>query len=160
MEDTQGQTKTAGTGIWLLVLVCMGVVIACLAGGAAYTGISAARLTAAKASAGQIESVYLLADTLARQQGLRPQADSGERLLKSYEDGENTALTEYENFVLTTMLEVLGPERDFDFAISHFEDGSGPHTQVYYFPFKGQTNLSRDRYYFAVDGTIRESNSF
>ena len=158
MDEPQQPSSRMSTGMWILVLVCTGAIILALTSGAAYTGISNARLSAAKASCGQIESVFLLAEKTAQGSGLRPKAENTDNLLKSYEDTEGAALSEYEKFVLDYMLETFGPSRDFDFAVKRFEDGTGVHTQIYYFPVKGRTNLSNDRYYVTTDGKISENN--
>ncbi|MDL2254218.1 hypothetical protein LJC49_09185 [Ruminococcaceae bacterium OttesenSCG-928-I18] len=159
METEYDQRKGPGAGIWILVIVCMGLVIFTLACGAAYTGISSARMTAAKASAGHIESVFFLAEKTAEENGLRPENETADNLLTSYGDSSDSELSDYEQFVLDSMLDTFGPQRDFDFAIKRFEDGSGVHTQIYYFPVKGLTNLNQDRYYLVTDGILTENNS-
>ena len=159
MADEQKKASQPGIGVWLLVIVSIALVIFTLACGAAYTGISSARLTAAKASAGQIESVFLLAEKEAEINDLRPSDGSFDNMLKSYEDTTSSSLSDYEKFLLDSMLDTFGTGRDFDFAIKRFEDGSGVHTQIYYFPVKGRTNTSQDRYYLVTDGIISENNS-
>ncbi len=158
MEEARGEHGPAGTGLWILVLVCVSAVILALAGGAAYTGISAARLSAAKASAGQIESVFLMAEMAAAGEGLRPEGGSLQNTLKSYEDGTGASLGEYEQYLLDYMLAAFGPQRDFDFSVERYEDGSGVHVKIQFFPVKGYTSPGSDRYYLALDGVITENN--
>ncbi len=141
---------------WLLILVCAVAVVFALTGGAAYAGIGQARMAAAKASLGQIESTFLMAEQAAAAENLAPPADGVESLLQSYaSEGE---LNAYEQFTLNAMLDAFGPERDFDFAISRFADAAGIHTSILYFPTKGRTNIQKDRYYSMVDNNVTEHN--
>ncbi len=158
MEEQNNPAIRNNTGMWVLVLVCMAAVIFALTSGAAYTGISAARLSAAKASAGQIESVFLLAEVAAAETGLRPEEGTVKNVLKSYEDGSGAVLSEYEQYLLDYMMASFGPQRDFDFSVERYEDGSGVHLQIQFFPVKGRTNTGGDRYYMALDGVITEKN--
>lgn len=141
---------------WLLVLACVAAAIIAFSAGTAYTGINQARLVAAKASLGQIESTYLLADRVAADEGLKPPADGVESLIRSYEsEGKPSA---YEQFVLSAMLDAFGANCDFDFAVSRYEDISGTHTRILYFPARGRTDTQKDRYYTMMDGNIVENN--
>lgn len=159
MEEQINTTEHKSTGVWVLILVCMGAIILALAGGAAYTGISSARLSAAKASAGQIESVFLLAEMAATSNGLPGAGGSLSQPLKSFEDATGTTLNEYEQFLLDNMLAAFGPKRDFDFSVERLEDGNGVHLQIQYFPIKGRTSPTEDRFYVALDGVITEKNT-
>lgn len=142
-------------GVWLLILLCAVVVVAAFAGGAAYTGVSQARHVAAKASLGQIESTFLMADRAAADEGLKPPGDGAESLIRSYDTtGGGTA---YEQYVQSAMLDAFGAARDFDFAVSRFEDAAGQHTRILYFPVAGRTDTGRDPYYLMLDGAILDS---
>ncbi len=144
-------------GIVTLVFACLLVVTVSLCSGAAYTAIQQARLSAAKASLGQIESVFYLAEAKAAQSGFTAPEGSYDHLLKSYDETGDTPLTQYEKYVLGAMLDTFGPNRDFDFALSRYQDGAGMHTRILYFPVRAHTNTGADRYYMMVDGKISEN---
>lgn len=154
MQEEHRDNTLPGS-VWLLILVCTSAVIIALAAGTAHTGISRARLSAAKASLGHIESVYVLADAAAADNSLRPEAGGAESLIRSYEN--DSSASAYEQYVLQVMLEAFGSGRDFDFAVSRFEDASGLHTSILYFPAKGRTNVRKDSYYLMLDGVLVES---
>lgn len=154
MQDEQQEKQPIG--VWILVIVCSLAIVFTLASGAAYAGVNEARLTAAKASVGQIESVFYLAERTVRDDGHTPPEGSYDNLLKSYDDETDTLLSEYERALLDAMLLYFGAGRDFDFAVTRFEDGSGSHTRVYYFPVKGRTDLGRDPYYMTLDGQLTQ----
>lgn len=158
MHQTNNDRQNLPLAVWVLVVLCLAVVIFALCGGAAYTGIQQARLSAAKASIGQIEAVLYLAEEKAQQDGYGAPPASFENLLKSYDDASGIILSPYEDYVLKAMLESFGPNRDFDFAITRYEDGAGVHTQVYYFPDKGKTDTRKDRYYLLKGGVVTEEN--
>lgn len=153
------RTERQPVGIWILVVVCALAVVFTLACGAAYSGIQQARLTAAKASLGQIESVFYLAERMAADDGLRAPG-AYENVLRSYESSEEGAeLSEYEKAVRGYMLDYFGTGREFDFAVTRYGDAGNTHVQVYFFPTRGRTNIGSDRYYVAVDGNIVESST-
>ncbi len=142
------------TGIWLLIIVCVIVVMFTLACGAAYTGISKAQTAAVKASLGHIESTLYLAETKAQMEELVVPAGSYKDLLKSYSESEAVALPAYERYVLETMLDIFGPDRDFDFAIERYQDSDEMKTTIYFFPEKGKTNIDKDRHYIMSNGQL------
>ena len=152
------EKKGASTGVWVIVLICVAAVIFALCGGAAYSGIQQARLTAAKASIGQIEAVLYLAEERAEQQGLGTSPGSFSSLLKSYDNASVAMLPDYERAVIDDMLGSFGPARDFDFAISRHEDNTGVHTQIYFFPTRGRVDMKTDRYYLLSAGALSENN--
>lgn len=154
MQQKNNDNSSFGVGVWVLILLCLIVVVFTFACGAAYTGIQEARHSAAKASLGHIESVFLLAEARAREQGLTPPEGSYENLLKSYDEADSAALPEYEKFVLNAMLESFGPGRDFDFAVERYQDGPGMRTTIYYFPTKGRTNLGSDQHFILSNGQL------
>ncbi len=157
MRENGSDTKGMSAAVWIIVLVCLSAIIISLAFGTAYAGIQAARTTAAKASLGEIETVFALAEVQAQEAGLTPPAGSYQNLLKSY-DSDTASLTPYERYVLETMLEMFGEQRDFDFAVTRYEDAAGLHTYVYYFPTRGQTDMRTDRYYVMIDNSFEEKN--
>ncbi len=153
-KEKQGLSK----GAMALIFCFLAVVVAALACGGAYTAIQQARLSAAKASLGQIESVFFLAGAKAEESGLAAPAGSFDHLLKSYDEASEASLTPYEKYVLGAMLDNFGTARDFDFALSRYQDGAGMHTRILFFPVRGRTNTATDRYYLMVDGKILENN--
>lgn len=162
MQNEREETKSPVTGVWVLVMICVAAIIMTLACGAAYSGIQKARMTAAKASLGQIELAFFLAENNAVNEGFTAPSGSMERILRSYEDASEAGAfvySTYEKYVLDTMLDVFAPQRDFDFAIRRFQDGTGTHTQVYYFPVKGRTNTQTDLHYVMTDGLVEEKNA-
>lgn len=159
MQKTNTDNEKMPVALWGLALVCIAAIIFSLCGGAAYTAIRQARLSAAKASIGQIEAVLFLAEDNAEKNGYGPAPAIYGNLLKSYDQSSEASLTEYERYVLKAMLESFGTERDFDFAITRFEDSAGIHTQVYFFPYRGHTDMRRSRYYQMTGGQVVEYNS-
>lgn len=157
MQETERQPRGLSTGLWLLIVICTGAVALSLACGAAYSGIKSARSTAAKASLGQIESVMLLAEQAAEADGFTPQDGAFTGMLTSY-SGSGQTLTRYEKYLQETMMTVFGSNREFDFAVTRYEDSGGTHTYLYYFPQKGRTDLKNDRYFLLVDGQFSEHN--
>lgn len=139
---------------WLVAMVCTAVVVLALCSGAAYTAVQQARLTAAKASIGQIEAVLLLAEEKAERDGLGAPPETYGSMLKSYDGEFKTDLTPYENYVLNAMLDSFGSGRDFDFAVTRYQDGAGIHTQIYFFPSRGKTDTRLDRHYVMLDGKV------
>lgn len=153
---TEYKESNLPVGVWLLILLCAVAVVVAFVGGAAYTGISQARHVAAKASLGQIESVYLMADAAAVGEGLKPAGEGEESLIQTYaSSGSDSA---YEQYVRNAMLDAFGAGRDFDFAISRLEDAAGWHTRILYFPVLGRTDTNRDPHYLMLDGDIIESS--
>lgn len=138
--------------VWLLIVLAVIAVVTAFAAGAAYTGISQARTVAARASLGQIESTYNLAGRAAADEGLKPEGDGEETLIQSYgSGGEQSA---YEAYVLSAMLDAFGPDRDFDFAVSRYEDLAGTHTRILFFPVLGRTDMGSDPFYVSMDGQL------
>lgn len=146
--------KKEYSAVWITAIVCTAVVIFAICGGAAYTAVQQARLTAAKASIGQIEAVLLLAEEKSLQDGLGPVPEAYENLIKSYDGAAAANLTPYENYILNAMLDSFGPNREFDFAVTRYQDSAGQHLQIYYFPQRGRTDLKIDRYYVMYDGKV------
>lgn len=159
MQDMEKEKHSWSISVITLVFACLLVVVISFTSGAAYTAIQNARLSAAKASLGQIESVFYLAEIKAGQSGLTPPEGSYDHLLKSYDEAGDTPLTQYEKYVLGAMLDTFGANRDFDFALSRYQDGAGMHTRILYFPVRGYTNTGADRYYMMVDGKIMENHA-
>lgn len=154
MHTHNDDKATFSTAVWALILLCVVVVVFTIACGAAYTGVENARLTAAKASLGHIESVFYLAEQRATAQGLTPPEGSYENLLKSYDSADSANLPDYEKFVLNSMLEIFGPARDFDFAVERYQDGAGMKTTIYYYPVKGRTDNKSDPHYILRGGRL------
>lgn len=144
--------------VWLMILACAVAVIFALCAGGAYAGIREAQLTAARASVGHIEAVLLLAEKNAAEAGMGQPPSSYSNLLKSYDDANSANLPDYEKYVLDRMLDSFGPQRDFDFAISRREDGTGRNVEIYYFPSIGRNDTGRDHYYLYSGGQIVEKN--
>lgn len=154
---TEDPTRTKSSVVlWVVVLVCVAAVVLTLAFGAAYTGIESARRTAALANLRQIESVLLLAEKSAEEEGLPSPVAGTEKMLKSYDETSWSELHAYERFLLDYMLDFFGPNRDFDFAVSRYRDAAGQHTYIYFFPVRGKNNLSSDKYYLMLDGNLVE----
>lgn len=143
----------------MLAVLCLAVVIIAICGGIAYTSIQQARFQVARAGIGQVEAVLLLAEKTAEENGMGSPPATFQSLLKSYDSRETISLPAYEKYLLNTMLQILGPQRDFDFAVSRYEDGAGVHTDIYFFPAAGYTDLQRDRYFLLHDGVISAVNS-
>lgn len=159
MQDSAQNRRGASNALWLLALVCVAVTVFALCAGAAYSGIRAARFDAARAHIGQIEAVLLLAEKAAEENGLGQPPEVYENLLKSYDDKTEITISAYERYVLDSMIESFGSARGFDFAVTRFADGAGVHTQVYYFPTRGGTDLRSDHYYLLSDGAVLEKNA-
>lgn len=145
LHDTE--KKSGKATVVLLVGLCLFVIVLVVCAGAAYTGIQKAKDQAASAHVGYIEAVLLLAERQAADQGLGEAPAVYENMLQSYDNGGNIPMTTYERSVLQAMLERMGTHRDFDFAITRYEDGFGIHTVIYYFPTRGRTDMRRDAYY-------------
>lgn len=158
MLQTSEEKKGAPTFVWVVALVCVGAIIFALCGGAAYASVQQAKVSAAKASIGHIEAVLLLAEKEAEDSGLGAPPAAFSTLLKSYDSAGAAILPEYERTVLTLMLDSFGVGRDFDFAINRFSDGAGAHTQIYFFPVRGKTNVGTDKYYLLSAGQLTENN--
>lgn len=156
MHEEHREHRNLPVSIWLLILACVIVVILSLSAGAANTGIRQAQMEAAKASLGQIETTYFYAQYVAENEGLSPSSDTSENLIQSY--GDTAKLGKYERYILNAMLESFGAGRSFDFAISQYEDDSGTHTRVLFFPVKGRTDTFSDHYYMMMDGSVVENN--
>lgn len=144
--------------LYLFIMAAVAIILFVLCGGAAYTAVKSARLSAARASIGHVEAVLLLAEVRAEQDGLGPPPETYQNLIKSYDDGTGASLTPYENYILAAMLDTFGSARDFDFAVTRYQDGAGLHTQVYFFPYLGQTDMKRSRYYLLQGSTVSENN--
>lgn len=158
MFEHENNSRNLSPGVWLLILFSSSAIIITLAFGAAFTGIQTARQSAAKASLGHIESVLILAEYKASVNGYGNPGVPFSGMLKSYGEAETEALDAYSQFVLDTMLEVFGEERDFDFAVSRYDDGGG-HTIIYFFPVKGKTDLKTDKYYMLTDNIFSWHNT-
>lgn len=158
MHQADTEKGFSATTYWILALVCVAVVVFSLCGGAAFAGISQARYAAARAGTGQIEAVLHLAEEQAEKNGLGPRPATFTDLLKSYDLSYDEARTPYERYVLERMLDSFGPARSFDFAITRFEDAQGIHTQIYFFPTRGRTDLRADHYYHLSGGVLYEEN--
>ncbi len=149
----QGMEKRQlSTGMWIFILICVGVIVFSLCAGAAYGAVQRANESAAKANIGQIEAALLLAEKTAELQGLGQAPSSYSNMIKSYDD--TGALTEYELYVQRSMMEFFGPARDFDFAVTRGEDIGGTNVEVYYFPQKDQTDTREDEYYHMENGIV------
>ncbi|MGD9560392.1 MAG: hypothetical protein AB7V55_07290 [Oscillospiraceae bacterium] len=158
MRQEENRRASWPVSVWVAALLCVSIVIFTLCSGAAYASVRQANMTAAKASIGQVEAVLNLAQCKAEADGLGAPATSFSTLIKSYDEAGAAVLPEYERYVLSAMLESFGPARDFDFAFSRFEDGAGVHTQVYFFPTRGKTDIKADRYYLFSAGVLSENN--
>lgn len=150
--------KNSATGIWILAIVSVAIMILSLSGGAAYTAVQKARLSAARANIGHIQTALQLAEMQAEQDGLGPPPQTYENLLKSYNDAKSTPLSPYEKYILAHLLDLFGSNRDFDFAVTRYQDATGAHIQVYYFPVAGRTDVKRDRHFIMTGGVITEKN--
>lgn len=143
----------------VLITAGIALVLLVLCGGAAFTAVKGAQLSAAKASIGHIEAALLLAETKAELDGLGSPPETYQNLLKSYGSDADSALNSYEKYILETMLAYFGPSRDFDFAVTRYQGSADFQTQVYFFPKAGQTDMKRDRYYFLSGNTVSENNA-
>ena len=157
MEQPSGKSHTSL--LFIISLVAVALITLSLAGGAAYTAVREARLSAAKARVEQIGTVLLMAEMKAEQAGLGPAPESYDSLLKSYEGNAGYGLSEHDRFVLAYMLDAFGPGRDFDFAATRFADSGGSHLQIYYFPALGQTDVKRSHHYVLTAGALSEKNA-
>lgn len=144
--------------LYVIITCLVAAIFFAILGGAAHTAVKAARFSAAKASIGHVEAVLLLAEVKAQQDGLGPPPETYPNVIKSYGDGTNAALTMYENYILEAMLTAFGPLRDFDFAVSRYQDGAQIYTQVYYFPNIGQTDTKRHLYYLLKNNVVTENS--
>ncbi len=158
MHQTENDKRALSVGLWLAALVCLAAVIFALCGGVAFSAIRESRLAAAKAGIGQIEAVLYLAERTAELNGLGPAPTEYGDMLKSYDQASQIELGDYEKYVLTAMLATFGPARDFDFGVVRQRDVSGVQLQVFYFPVKGRTDVSKDRYYSMRGGQVVEVN--
>lgn len=154
----QTNENKRNTGLWVLAIVCVAIIVLSLAGGAAYTAVREAHFSAAKANIGHIEAVMLLAESKAEKDGLGAAPEVYDNVIKSYGDGQAQSLTAYEKYILAFMLDSFGPKRDFDFAVTRYQDASGAYMQVYYFPVAGRTDMKRDRYYVLNGNNVSEKN--
>lgn len=155
MDNEERAVKTMP---WVLAMVCMAAIIFSLCGGAAFTAVKDARLSAARASIGQIEAVLLLAEKSAQENNYGAPPAVYQNVLKSYDDGAGVILSDYERYVLKTMLDSFGTARSFDFAITRYQQGNSIYTQVYYFPVRGRTDVRTDRYYLMEGSSVTEKN--
>lgn len=158
MEYTDGK-RHGNTALWVTSLVAVAIIVFAICGGAAYTAVGQARLSAARASIGHIEAVLLMSEMRAEKDGLGEPPPAYQNLIKSYDDSSSVIPTSYEKYILTTMNESFGPGRDFDFAVTRYQDSGGSHVQVYYFPNAGRTDMRRDRYYLLTGGVVTEHNA-
>lgn len=159
METTEKQKQTPPTTVWVAAIICISVVIFSVCAGASFAGINEARLSAANASCGHIEAVMYLAEAEAEKNGLGPRPNAFSDLLRSDDASRGASLTPYERFVLNAMLESFGENRNFDFAVTRFEDSSGVHSQIYFFPNLGRTSSQTDRYFLMNAGVVNEYNA-
>lgn len=150
------QSKGLPTSIWLVIVAMAVLITVSVSMGVAYSGISRARTAAAKANLGYIESTLRLAEISAEENGFGPPPESYEGTLRSYEG--NRGLGEYERFILAYMIDALGKDRDFDFAVNKFTNASGNHVQIYYFPTRGRVDTKIDKFYVWQDGKFPENN--
>lgn len=155
---TKNDSLIGNVPLWVLSMVCVAVVCFALSAGAAYSHVREARLSAARASVGQIEATLLLAERYAEENGYGPPPAAYDNVLRSYDTSSNNQLTPQEQYVLSAMLEMFGARRDFDFAVSRVADGSATQTQIYYFPVKGKTDARFDRHYQKIGGKVAEIN--
>ncbi len=158
MYQTENDKRTPSVGLWLAALVCLGAVIFALCAGVAYSAIRQSRLAAARAGVGQIEAVFYLAEKTAEVNGWGPAPAEYGGMLKSYDQASQIDLNEYEKYILAAMLATFGQSRDFDFGVVRQHDAGGVFLQVIYFPVKGQTDASKDRYYTIRGAEVVEVN--
>lgn len=150
------RAKSSVSPIWLAVVACAALIVVAFSLGASYTAISQAQQATARARLGQLDALLALAENDAIQAGLEPPAIPFRSMAASF--GENTAAnSEYEQHVMEYMLRRLGEGRDFDFAIQRYEDSTGLHTYLYFFPQRGQTDMRMDPYFMARDGVFSGS---
>lgn len=142
--------------VWLIIIICLAIVIFSITSGASYSGIQEARLSAAKASLGQIESTFLLAEHTAADENLKSTGADADNIIQSYDS--SVEMSQYDQYILNAMQDSFGADRDFDFAVSRYEDSAGVHIRVLYFPVRGQTDTRRDRYYLMIDGAVNQNN--
>lgn len=142
--------------VWIIIIVCLAIVILSITAGASYSGIQEARFAAAKASLGQIESTFLLAEKEAEDEGLKATGDETDSIIQSYDS--TAEMSQYDQYILNAMLDVFGSERGFDFAVSRYEDSAGTHIRILYFPVRGQTDTQGNEYYLMIDGAVNQNN--
>ena len=156
-DKQEGKVIAAGT--WILILISVVLLVGVLCAGVAYTEIKNAKVSAAKANLGQIESVFLMAEMQAKQAGLAvPENGVLENMLKSYSNTGGKTLTPYEQYIQDTMMDYFGNNRSFDFAISRYQDSGGIHIIVYYFPIKGKNDTKNDQYFLVSNGEFSTHN--
>lgn len=153
------KNKGMSTSTWILLLLAAIVVTATISFGIAYSTINDAKITAAKTSIGQIEAVFNMAQMAAEQENLKvPENGIIDNTIKSYHSGTGQPLSPYEQYIIDKMMDYFGENRDFDFAISRYQDVSGVNTIIYYFPMRGKTDAKVDKYYLLEKGAFSVHN--
>ncbi len=158
MRGESNEKKSTYILLWVLSLVCAAGIIFAVCAGAAHTAVSEASLSAARASIGHIEAVLHLAEKTAEENGYGQASTVYENMLVSYDDDASASLSNHERYVLQTMLESFGEQREFDFAITRYAEGDDDKIQIYYFPVRGRTDVQIDEYYVMQDGQVSRKN--
>ncbi len=156
MLDERGSQRYTYTGVLIVVFICVGLVILAVCSGAAYSGIFAANKRTAEVRLEHIESVFLLAETVAQANEVQPSASDEELYIRSYEHPDNGGLSEYERFVLNEMNNHFGAQRDFDFTVRRYEDADGSHLEISYFPVRDVENPESFSHFISMNGVVYE----
>ncbi len=159
MDKERREDKGIAVGTWILIVFSAVLLVGVLCAGVAYSEIRNAKISAAKANLGQIESVFLMAEMQAKQAGLSvPENGIMEGVIKSYSNTGGKTLTPYEQYIQDAMMDYFGNNSSFDFAVSRYQDSGGIHTIVYFFPVKGKNDTKIDQYFLVSNGEFSVHN--